>query len=315
MIKTIFTILILIFLVSCNSKVIEEAQNETTKIETQIIETESKEETQIDTETATESIELESESESNNNDLKILEYPIFYSDETCEITIIKEWYENAWVYAAHIIYTDYDRLGTTCANGAYNFGYETTSSVASRIGAILAINGCYSAPKLNYIVVRDGVICNGGERNLCLPAIYSSNNGKLQCVWETGGCDLTGKNVTDLVNEGLVTDTFCFGPPYLINGEVLVKPDDSRAQRTFIGTNGNAGDIWLIVSDGRWNDGESSGLNGYQCAQYLASKECVFGVALDGGGSSTMVWQGEVLNAAKGNERAVVDFVYFKGDN
>ena len=47
-------------------------------------------------------------------------------------------------------------------------------------------------------------------------------------------------------------------------------------------------------------------------ATYLQSKGCTFGVPLDGGGSSTMVFKGKVLNAAKGNQRAVVDFVYFK---
>jgi len=49
-----------------------------------------------------------------------------------------------------------------------------------------------------------------------------------------------------------------------------------------------------------------------QCARYMQSKGCSFGVPLDGGGSSTMVWKGQVLNGAKGNQRSVVDFVYFK---
>lgn len=243
----------------------------------------------------------------------VIEYPINYTDDTCEITITKEWYENAWVYAAHLIYTEYDRLGTSCAYGTYNTGYETTTAAAERLGAVLAVNGCYSAPYLNYTVVRDGVTWNGSDKNLHLPAIYSSDNGLLLNTWETGGCELVGRNVAQLVDEKLLTDTFCFGPPFLANGEILVKQDDSRAQRTFIGTNGEAGDIWLVVSDGRWNDGESSGLNGYQCAAYLYSKGCQFGIPLDGGGSSTMVWNGQVLNAVgEANQRAVVDFVYFK---
>lgn len=268
-----------------------------------IIETIKEPETEPETE-----IEIETKPE-------VIKYPIFYSDDTCEITIIKEWYENAWVYAAHLVFTDYDRFGTSCANGAYNSGYETTTKAAERIGAILTVNGCYSAPYLNYTVVRDGIIWNGAERNLCLPAIYSSNNGLLLNVWEVGGCELTGRNVKELVDDGFLTDTFCFGPPILADGEICVKSDNSRAQRTTIGTNGEAGDIWLIVSDGRWNDGESSGLSMYQCAKYLQSKECIFGVPLDGGGSTTMVWNGNVLNAVgEDNQRAVVDFVYFLKD-
>lgn len=243
-----------------------------------------------------------------------LQYPIVYEDETCKITITREWFEHAWVYAAHIEFTDYSRLSTECAYGKYKGGYETTSHTANRVGAILAINGCYSAPKLNYTVVRGGTIWNGAERNLCLPAVYSSNNGLLLSAWEGKDGDPSVKgNVQELVDAGLVTDTFCFGPPGLINGVIKdTNTSGSRAQRTFIGTNGNPGDIWLCVSDGRYNDGESAGLLGNQCMRYLESKGCTFGVNLDGGGSSTMVFQGKILNANAKNERAVVDFVCFK---
>ena len=34
-----------------------------------------------------------------------IQYPIEYSDETCTITITKEWYENAWCYIAHLQFT------------------------------------------------------------------------------------------------------------------------------------------------------------------------------------------------------------------
>lgn len=242
-----------------------------------------------------------------------VQYPLIYSDETCKITIYKEWFKNAWCYAAHIEFTDYERLSTECANGKYNNGYETTSHCANRLGAIFAVNGCYSAPYLNYTVIRNGKICNGSGRNLCLPAVYSGKNGLLLSAWESGGTQgIVNKNVDMLVTEGLATDSFCFGPPNLQNGVISGTNGGSRAQRTFIGTNGNAGDVWIVVSDGRYNDGISAGLTGYETAEYLLSKGCTFGVNLDGGGSSTMYFNGEVLNANKNNERAVVDFLYFK---
>lgn len=237
-------------------------------------------------------------------------YPIAHSDSTCNITITKEWFENAYVYAAHVTFSDYKRLGTTCGNGKYG-GYETTSHAANRVGALLTINGCYSAPDLNYPVARSGKVYN--DKNCWVPAVYSRWNGKLMSAWETGGTPgIVGVQLSTLVNEKKVSDTFCFGPPILVDGVIKANNDSSRSQRTFIGTNSNAGDIWLVVSDGRKNDGESSGLTGKQCARYLQSKGCTFGVPLDGGGSSTMVWKGKVLNAAKGNQRSVVDFVYFK---
>ena len=234
-------------------------------------------------------------------------YPKGYRDETCEIIIYKEWYENAYVYAAHVTFTDYDRLWVECANGKYNSGGETTSKAAKRVGAILAINGDYATPGNGaggYAIARKGVVCNDGA---AYPeGVYNSNTGLL-----TFGH--SGRMLSELVAEGLVTDTFQFGPVCLKNGEIIGDPNsNSRAQRTFIGTNGNAGDIWLCVSDGRSNDGQSTGLNGYQCGAYLKTKGCTLCVPLDGGGSSTIYFNGQVLNAAKSSQRAVADFVMFK---
>ena len=50
----------------------------------------------------------------------------------------------------------------------------------------------------------------------------------------------------------------------------------------------------------------------YNCAKLMHDLGCTYGVMLDGGGSSTMYFNGKVLNSAKNNQRAVVDFVYFK---
>jgi exopolysaccharide biosynthesis protein len=240
-------------------------------------------------------------------------YPIVEEGDGYKITITREWYKKAWVYAAHIEFTDYSRFGTSCANGKYKNGYETTSHAHNRLNAILTVNGCYSAPYLDYTVVRSGKIWNGADRNLYIPGVYSSYTGLFQSGWEgkQGTHGITGVKVQQLVDDKLVTDTFCFGPPGLVNGELIGKNEGARAQRTFMGTNGNAGDIWLVVSDGRYNDGESAGLTFYEGMEYLKTKGCTFGIHLDGGGSTTMVYRGHVLNAVK-EERAVVDFVYFR---
>lgn len=239
-------------------------------------------------------------------------YPLSYSDSTVTITIYREWYEDAWCYAAHVQLSDYSRMATDCAYGSYGSGSETTSDAASRLNAIFAVNGCYSAPYLDYIVVRDGQICNGGYRSLWVPGVYSQYTGELLSAWETNGTPgVAGQSVSSMVSSGIVTDTFNFGPPILQGGSICAG-SGGRAQATFIGTNGEPGDIWVVVSDGRYNDGESTGLTAYQCAEYLQSKGCTFGIPLDGGGSSTMVFQGVVLNAAAGNERAIVDFLYIR---
>ena len=237
-----------------------------------------------------------------------IQYPLTYSDSSCTITINKEWYQNAYCYIAHVVISDYSRFATSCANGSYGGGYETTSNAADRVGAILCINGCYSAPYLDYGVVRNGVVCN--DKACYVPAIYNGNTGVFSSPEAAG---VAGSTLSSLAGSGTVKDTFCFGPAFLTNGTVSTGSDTSRAQRTFIGTNGKPGDFYFVVSEGRYVDGKSAGLTYTECANLLKGYGCTFGIPLDGGGSSTMVFKGTVLNHLPDEaERAVVDFVYIK---
>jgi len=235
-------------------------------------------------------------------------YPMTYSDGTANITVVREWYGQAWCYAAHVVLSDYSRFSSSCANGSYGAGKESTSSAAARLGAVLCVNGDYSSPDLGYAVARGGTVWN--DKADYSPALYNANTGRL--FWGDDGSPTGGTQLSSLVSSGQVTDTFCFGPARLRDGQIRSTGEGSRAQRTFMGTNGNPGDLWIVVSDGRMNDGESSGLTMDECMAYLQSKGCTFGIPLDGGGSSTMVFQGKVLNAAAGQERAVVDFAYVR---
>ena len=69
----------------------------------------------------------------------------------------------------------------------------------------------------------------------------------------------------------------------------------------------------FVVSDGRTN--ESQGLSLYELASYLQTKGAQTAYNLDGGGSSTMVFNGEVVNnptsgGERIKERSVSDIVY-----
>ena len=239
-------------------------------------------------------------------------WPKTYQDSGVKITIYKiTGYGggNTTCYVADVQLTDYSRFFTACGKNKYG-GQSGTQAAAKLQNAVLAINGCYSAPYLDYTVVRRGVIYNGANRNLCLPAVYSSKTGLFSNVWEGQRNDLIGKKVQDLVDAGLVTDTFCFGPPILVDGVVTGGTGGGRAQRTFIGTDGKPGHLLLCVSNGRYSDGVSAGLTYKEMGQLMKDYGCNFGIPLDGGGSSTMVFKGQVLNQlANGQERTwIVDF-------
>ena len=126
-------------------------------------------------------------------------------------------------------------------------------------------------------------------------------------------------NVTaqELVNQG-VWQAFSFGPGLVSEGKVSVSTDAEvgRAMasnpRTAIGLIDN-NHYLFVVSDGRTQ--ESEGLSLYQLAQFMKSLGAKTAYNLDGGGSSTMVFQGSLINKPTTSgrdirERKVSDIVY-----
>ena len=232
----------------------------------------------------------------------------YWSDGANTIEIFEENYAGQIVYGVHLTFSDYSRFGTYCGNNSYG-GYCTTSQAAAQLGAILCINGDYNPPSIGYTCARSGQVYKDGR---CYAvALYNRNNGLL--TWGDEGSATGGQQLSSLVANGLVSDTMQFGPALVINGNLRGSNGGNRRPRTAIGTNGNPGDIWLLVTNGDLNDGVSYGLTSYECGAYLQSKGCTFVAPLDGGGSSTLVFQGQVINGVKNTgERAVTDFVYFK---
>lgn len=233
-------------------------------------------------------------------------FPKRYKDETLELTITREWYmDRAWVYAAHIVMSDYGRLYTEGGGGPT--GTEKPSAAAERLSALLVTNGSWQVIPQGNAIVRGGKIYL--DRKCNTPACYSNKTGLL--FYADDGSEYEGIMISELVSKGIVTDTFNFNPAFLIDGEILVAESSEGAQRTFIGTNGKPGDIWLCCSEGRNADGESIGITNYMSALYLKQHGCTFGVGLDGGGSTNMVYRGQTLirGIEHTGERRVGDFV------
>jgi exopolysaccharide biosynthesis protein len=115
--------------------------------------------------------------------------------------------------------------------------------------------------------------------------------------------------------------TLSFGPALIENGSVAVDSDDEvgRAMasnpRTAIGIKSD-GTYVFVVSDGRTD--ESEGLSLLQLAEFMKTLGVRTAYNLDGGGSSTMVFNGSVVNTptgggignGSGSERKVSDIVY-----
>ncbi len=233
-----------------------------------------------------------------------------YSDDNVDIEITGYTVNNTKVYVADVTVSSAEYLKTAFANDTYGKNVtDTTSSIAESHNAILAINGDYYGAQESGYVIRNGVVYRGqsdGEDVLCVYA-----DGTLKIV------DPSTATAEELVADG-VWQAFSFGPALVEDGSISVSENDEIGQamasnpRTAVGMVGK-NHYLFVVSDGRTD--ESEGLSLYELADFMQSLGVKTAYNLDGGGSSTMYFDGKVVNnpTTTGNstkERSVSDIVY-----
>ena len=217
------------------------------------------------------------------------------------------------IYIADVVTDDPAYLKTALAEGSFGRNLtDTTSSMAEQNDAILAINGDYYGFRDTGYVIRNGYLYRSvpakdpNQEDLVL-----YENGAVDIVREA---DLTAEEIWDSGAE----DIFSFGPGLVIDGEISVVEGEEvkRAQvtnpRTAFGVISPLHYLF-VVSDGRTD--ESVGLSLLELANLMKDLGCVTAYNLDGGGSSTMWFNGKVLNhpTTFGDtiaERGISDIVY-----
>lgn len=234
-----------------------------------------------------------------------------YKDDNIEINITTTRVNDTTVYIADIQLSSADYLKTALAQGTYGTNVtEKTSSIASDNNAIFAINGDYYGANSTGYVIKNGQLYRDTTRSSDYEDLVMYANGTFDTIDES---DTTAQQLLD---SGVV-NTFTFGPTLVKNGQIAVSTSDEvgRAMadnpRTAIGVIDDLHYI-LVVSDGRTS--ESSGLTLYELAEVMQSNGATMAYNLDGGGSSTMYFNGQVVNKPTTNgeisERAVSDIVY-----
>jgi Phosphodiester glycosidase/FlgD Ig-like domain len=111
-----------------------------------------------------------------------------------------------------------------------------------------------------------------------------------------------------------VADAIGGGPLLVQNGKPVFRANETfatsqlapRGPRTGVGQKAD-GSVLFVATDGR-QPGYSVGMTNFELAQTLARLGAVRGMALDGGGSSTLAFEGTVLNRpSDGRERSVAN--------
>lgn len=238
-----------------------------------------------------------------------------YSDSKTSITLKQYREYDSNIYVADVTVSDASDLKTALANNTYGRNItDTTSDMAESNNAVLAINGDYYGARQSGYVIRNGKLYRDTSGNR--DALVIQKNGEFKFVSESE------TSASDLLQDGAL-QVFSFGPVLLNNGEISVGENDEVGMamasnpRTAIGYLGNNHYVF-VVSDGRTS--ESAGLSLYELASFMKELGVKDAYNLDGGGSSTMVFKGEIINnpttsGRSGEERAVSDIVYIGGES
>ena len=244
---------------------------------------------------------------------KITQTDTSYEDDNISIFInTYEAYDTTY-YVADVELSSAEYLKTALAQNLFGTNVtETTSEQAEDHNAILAINGDYYGANKSGYVIKNGTVYRNSQR--------SDSEYDDLVIYEDGSFGIINEteiSAEKLVEDG-VTQLFAFGPTLVENGEVAVSQNTEVGKamasnpRTAIGIIDECHYI-LVVADGR--SSESEGLSLYELAQIMQEYGCETAYNLDGGGSSTMYFNGEVVNNPTTNghsfsEREVSDIVY-----
>ncbi len=238
-----------------------------------------------------------------------------YETEKLSVAIEQKKKDGMTYFVCDIQLSDVSQLRTAFAGDDFRSGiYEAVSDIAGRYSPVLAINADFCRYH------RDGVIIRNGE----LLRKQNIRRHHLLVVDENGDfsalTDRSGKQglVANQLEQDNTWQTFEFGPVLVENGEAADLPesfyvnchDGYYEPRTAIGQLGPLHYI-VIVVDGR-REGYSTGASMPQLQQLFLDEGAQFAFNLDGGGSTTLYFLGEVINMPSGGkERSVSDVIMF----
>ena len=235
-----------------------------------------------------------------------------YTDENISIKIDTVTENGVVYYVADIQLASANYLKTAFANNTFGKNITaSTSATAAANNAIFAINGDFYGFRDTGLIIRNGILYRDVARSSPdNQALILNEDGNLTIVTEGA---ISG---TTLIDEG-VLQSFSFGPVLVQNSKtaaISTKVAASANPRTAIGQISPLHYI-IVVVDGR--SSVSNGMTLSQLAQVFTQRGCSIAYNLDGGGSSTMWFNGTLINhptdGKTSGERKVSDIIYIGG--
>ena len=224
-----------------------------------------------------------------------------YSSPDISITVNEETLGRTTYYLADIYVRDITCFQSALAKDTYGSGFrDSIEDMAMLNNALLAVNGDYYGNTNEGVVIRNGVIYRANRTNCDVCVLYYDGTMRVMPG--------SSFSVEDAVEQG-AWQAWTFGPALLdTDGSVLTSFAStnriiSANPRTAIGYY-EPGHYCLVVVDGR---GESAGITLPDLSRLFYDLGCTAAYNLDGGNSSIMVWNSEVINDPSGGGRESSD--------
>ena len=224
-----------------------------------------------------------------------------YTSPDVSITVTEENTGNITYYLADIYVRDITCFQSALAWDTYGSGFrDSIADMAVLNNALLAVTGDYYGNTNEGVVIRNGVIYRANATNCDVCVLYYDGTMKVMPG--------SSFSVEEAIADG-AWQAWTFGPALLdTDGSVLTSFAStnriiSANPRTAIGYY-EPGHYCMIVVDGR---GESAGITLPALSELFYDLGCTAAYNLDGGNSSVMVWNSEVINQPSGGGRESSD--------
>ena len=241
---------------------------------------------------------------------------LHYETDKMTVSIEQKQRDGLTYFVCDIRLTDVSQLRTAFAGDDFRSGiYEAVRDIAGRYSPVIAINADFCRYHREGVIIRNGEVLRRQNIKKHHLLIVDKDG------YFSAETDRTGKQglVANRLEQAGTWQTFEFGPVLVENGEAAELPlrsinvncnEGYLEPRTGIGQKGPLHYVAIVV-DGR-RDGYSTGASIPQLQRLFLEEGVEFAFNLDGGGSTTLYFLGEVINMPSGGkQRSVSDVLMF----
>lgn len=235
-----------------------------------------------------------------------------YSDERFTVKLYRAREYDTDIYFADVSLSSAEYFKKAFAKDTFGKNItQKTSTIAENNNAILAVNGdYYGADSSGYVIKNGRVFRSSVRKDSEYDDLVFQTDGSFKVINEKA------VSADELIQNGAY-QLFAFGPTLVSNSTITVKQGQevgiamASNPRTALGMIEPLHYVFL-TSDGRTENNE--GLSLFELAEFMRSLGCDIAYNLDGGGSATMWFMGEIINYPTTHgyfsERSVSDIVY-----